>query len=239
VFFGDAAGVHGPSVPAAWSQLKPVESIRASNQFPSAALGWVDARLAFAQRPELAQALGGALTTSEAAVLSLHGGLSTLVFVEGVLRSTEGRVLARTTHGYRWIPLPPNVTGVTCSGLCLVAAQGHPPSVPLEPEANSALGLPFRAITPWLVIASVPGGAAGALRYNVAYDAGWRAYLDGTFLTHVRLDGAVNGWLISDRGGVRRLLMFESTAAAEVLAEIVVLVALSWYAARTLRAKYH
>ena len=232
IFFGDAAQARGPLVPAEWRRLGRIVPVVAPNRETKAARAWVDARFAFAQRPDLAQSLGGALTTSSDTVLPVVGGLPALVFVQGVLRADDGWLLARATGGYRWIAVPQRVTGVTCLGLCVVAAQGNPPQAPLEPAARPARGLSFRAITPWLVVAEVPRGAPGALRYNTAYDARWMAYLAATRLTHLRLDGAVNGWLVPSRGATERLVLVEETSAAEVIAELGVLLALVWIAAR-------
>ncbi len=234
IFFADAADVHGRLVPGSWRGLGTVARVTAPNEETHADRAWVDARLAFAQRPELAQSLGGALTTDPHAVLPVLGGLSALVFVEGALRSADGLMLAGSTHGYRWISVPQRVRGVACAGLCVVAAQGNPPPAPLEPPPRPARGVPFEAITPWLVVAQLPAGESGALRYNTAYDAHWAAYLAGTSLTHLRLDGSINGWLVPPRTGVRPLVLIELTAASELLAELVVLCVLVSLAALAL-----
>lgn len=227
IFFGDAAVARGPLVPAAWRRLSPLLRVPVPRQEVHASDGWVDARLAFTQHPDLAQSLGGALTTNPGAQLAVHGALPALVFVEGTLRASDGRAIATTTNGYRWVSVPAGVTRVICAGLCVVAAQGHPPAAPLEPPAHRARGLAFRQVLPWLAVATVPPGAAGALRYNVAYDDHWSAYLGGTRLTHVRLDGVVNGWLVPSRGDARRLILIETTAAVQLLAEIFALIVMA------------
>ena len=228
IFFGDAFGVSGTLVPAQWARLRGVTRITTPNRQTHAALGWVNARFAFAQRPELAQSLGGALTTNATAVLHLQSGRAALVYVEGSLRSTDGRTVSGSTKGYRWVTVPGGVRGVICSGLCLVAAQGDPPNAPLEPPKQQAKALSFRFVTPWLVLADAPAGAPGAVRYNTAYADGWSAYLDGSRLTHLRLDGTVNGWLIPSRGDGARLVLVEEASAAQVFCELVVICVLCW-----------
>jgi hypothetical protein len=235
IFFDDAAAAHGPLVPAAWRKLGRIVPLAVPNEETRADRAWVDARLAFAQRPDLAQPLGGALTTSASALLLLTGGSSALVFVDGTLRSADGRVLTRSTAGYRWIAVPESVRGVRCIGLCLVAALGHPPPAPLEPAPQPVRGLQFQALAPWLVIADVPAGRPGALRYNTAYDVRWAAYLGGSGLTHLRLDGAVNGWLLPARPQARQLILIEVTSASELVAELAVLFALAAFAAYSLK----
>jgi hypothetical protein len=79
---------------------------------------------------------------------------------------------------------------------------------------------------PWVVVADVPAGAGGALRYNTAYARGWSAYLGGSQLTHVRLDGTVNGWLIPARVDRAHLVVIEAASAAEVSCELIVITVL-------------
>jgi hypothetical protein len=221
VFFGDAALVRGRLVPAAWNGLHPIVSVRAPSAHTHAAMGWVQAALAFAQRPDLAQGLGGALTTSSTAALALRGGTDALVYVQGTLRGDDGSVVARSTHGYRWVPVSWNVRAVTCDGLCVVAAQGDPPRAPLDPPVHAARPVAFHAIAPWLVTAILPAGPAGTIRYNVAYDGGWAARLAGNALTHVRLDATVNGWLVGRRSHPESLTLVEFPAAIEFALEIL------------------
>jgi hypothetical protein len=210
VFFGDVAG-HGAFAPVVVGNA----NVDASN-------GWVDARLAFAQRPDLAQGLGGALTTDPNAWLALRPDLKALAWVSGALRARDGTVISGTTHGYRWISLPRSAGSVACAGLCLVAAQGLPPRAPANPPARPYRAVAFTSIAPWLVRATLPPGGAGALRYNVAYDGGWAAYAGGIALPHLRLDATVNGWLVPKRAGAASLYVIQRVAAAQALAELLV-----------------
>lgn len=209
LFFGDAPGGR-------------VVAVRASNRSVRADRDWVDARLAFTQSPQLAQGIGGAVTTNRRALLAVRGGLHALVWIDGALRAQSGTVLARTTHGYRWIALTRSVTAVTCDGTCVVAAEGTPPNVPANPPPRSFRTLDFALVTPWLVRARVPAGPAAALRYNVAYDPAWAAYLGGASLRHVRLDAAVNGWSLPRRAQPAEVTIVERVALAQAAAEVVV-----------------
>lgn len=231
IFFGDAARVRGALAPASWGRLRPIVPVHAPSAQTHAASGWVHAELAFAQRPELAQGLGGALTTDRAARLAVRGGLDALVDVEGVLRGDDGRIVARPTRGYRWVPIPDGVHAITCDGLCVVAAQGDPPSAPLDPPPHAARAVAFRLTFPWLVSASLPPGPAGTLRYNVAYGSGWTACLRGRPLTHLRLDVSVNGWLVPRRTHSEPLVLVEVPAAVQLGLECVAILAVAAWAA--------
>lgn len=154
-------------------------------------------------------------------------GLDALVDVEGALRASDGRVLARTTHGYRWVMIPAGVSDVTCSGLCVVAAQGTPVPVPSFASAHRGRGVDFHQILPWLAVAIVPPGASSVLRYNVAYDPHWAAYLVGKRLPHVQLEGIVNGWMLPSRTSPERLVLIHLVSAAQFLAEIFAIVVIA------------
>ncbi|MHB8703215.1 MAG: hypothetical protein ACYC8W_03565 [Candidatus Tyrphobacter sp.] len=196
--------------------------VAASNEYVDAAKGWVDARLAFAQRPDLAQGLGGALTTNPHAWLALRADLKALVWVRGALRAQNGALVTRTTRGYTWLRLPRATLAVLCEGLCVVAAQGLPPVVPENPPPRPYRALAFSAVFPWLVRATIPPGPAGAVRYNVAYDGGWAAYAGGVALRHLRLDTTVNGWIVPRRRAATSLLVIQRVAAGQLAAEILV-----------------
>jgi hypothetical protein len=237
VLFGDAgaAASAGASVPISWKTLPPVLRVIAPNAWADAGQGWVDARLAFAQRPDLAQSYGGAVTRNSRAVLPVAPGHEALVSISGELATQTGTPLVRRTNGYTWIAIPPNTNGVRCSGVCVVAAQGDPRRLPLNPPPHKYLALPFRTATPWLASATIPRGEAALLRYNVAYDSHWIALYRTHALAHVRIDGIVNGWIVPARSAETGVLLIETGAAATSLAEvlcfagIVVLLALAFY----------
>ncbi|HEY9085193.1 MAG TPA: hypothetical protein VIN40_04550 [Candidatus Tyrphobacter sp.] len=238
VFFADAARVRGALVPRSWSALGRVTPIEAENAYIHPDQGWVDARLAFAQRPSLAQGIGGVLTTNARAPLHLRAGVPALVWVDGTLHAQNGAVVARTTRGYRWVALRSDVDTVECTGTCVVAAQGSPPAAPLEPPSQAYEGVAFAAVTPWLVRASLPPGPAGALRYNVAYDDQWSAYLGGVRLTHLRLDTSANGWLLPARRRPLPLLVLQRAAAAQAGSELLTAIVLVALGARWLATAF-
>jgi hypothetical protein len=221
VFFGDAGRARGPGVPADWQSFGTTQPVRAPNRFVDARDGWVDARLAFLIAPELSQPYGGALTVNPSALLDVRPGLEALVFVRGALRDARGRLVSGSTAGYAWVPLAPDTTQLRCAGLCVVALQGTPPNLPLNPPAQPAGGVAFRSYTPWFASATLPAGPATFLRYNVAYNDLWLAVLDRTALAHVRVDGIVNGWFLPAREGPQRVYLVEAGALVTACAEIV------------------
>ena len=221
VFFGDAAGVHDPGAPPAWTSYPHADVVAAPDVHVSAADGWVDARLSFSSDPELAQPFGGALTTSRAASLPLGLDRYALVFVRGALVDNTGSVVARDTRGYRWIALPAATRSVRCAGRCLVALTApEVPDVPAEaPSKDLPIGVPFEARFPWRVEATVPPGRASMVRYLVRFDDAWSASLDGKPLAHVRVDGYANGWLLPSRSTPSPLVIVHDTSAAQAALE--------------------
>ena len=220
VLAADAAVARGPGVPAQWSALTALRPFAASNRFVRARDGWVDARFAFAERPDLGQAFGGVFTTSQAP-FELHGGSDIIAAVEGALRSTGGRPIAATTHGYVALHLAADVHAVRCAGACALAAWGTLPSgVPLEAPGPPFAALAFEQRTPWIARAHLAPGGARLLRYNVRYDGGWAAYAGTTPLAHVRLDGVVNGFIVPPHDGTLEVTIVERVALAQFAAEV-------------------
>lgn len=234
VFFGDAAAARGDFVPASWRELRPIVPVVASDSIVDASAGWTDARLAFSSLPDLGQAFGGAVTTNTKALLNVTGGMDALVWVRGRLENgVTGQTLLVASGGYRWIALPPDTSTVRCVGLCLVAAQGLPPSdAPLNPQPKPYASVSFKALTPWLASASVPAGGTGMLRYNVVYDPHWMAIMDGRVLAHVRVDAYENGFLVGPRNQPAPLIIVEVgalfTTVAEGIAVVVLALVLFW-----------
>lgn len=188
------------------------------------AAGWIDARLTFAEHPELAQPLGGAYTTRAGAVLPLPAAPSVLVDVTaGGLRTTAGALVSGPTSGYRWIPLPPRTTAVVCEGGCLVAAVGDPAGATNEAPPVAARPLAARFITPWLLVVDLPAAASGVVRVLERDDPGWLALRlpSLTPLPHQRLDGVFAAWSVRAAPLASRLLIVNATAALQVLAGIL------------------
>ena len=223
VLFGDAREASGAGVPAAWRAFGPVRAVTPANVFVRAADGWVDARLAFVEDPELAQTYGGAVTTNSGATLDVDPNAYALVLARGrLVAAPSGVPLATNTAGFRWIFLPKGVRAVRCSGLCVVAVQAvRVPDVPLNPPQRPSAAVDFAAPVPWFVTTTLRAGTDPFLRYNVTYDEKWIALYRNALLPHVRVDGAVNGWLVPPRTSGERVVLLESGAAAIALAEIV------------------
>jgi hypothetical protein len=215
VFFGDAHGVDGPGVPASWKTASAVVVVRPSSNRVYAAEGWVDVRTAFAVLPEIAQGIGGAITTNASALQPVDPALATLVYVDGRLEDASGRALSSSTHGYAWLA-PFGVANVRCAGLCVVAAQsaGIPPA--LHTSAQGCGGAPALSVpAAWLAIADVPASGECLLRYNVRFDEHWTAFLASTHLAHVAVDSIVNGWIVPSHEGTQRIVMIETVAFAQ------------------------
>jgi len=187
---------------------------------------WIDARLAFARDPELGQAFGGAYTRSRAP-LSVPGGASILANVRGRLLDARGHVLTGDTRDYAWVALPPATPGETrantivrCEGACAVVMSGNAEGVTPEAPPPSFRPAGATVITPWLVSVEVPRGSEPVLRFLTAYDSGWIGLAGATFLPHVRLDAALNGWLLPARTLPRRVLLIHATSVVALAFEL-------------------
>jgi hypothetical protein len=189
---------------------------------------WVDARLAFAARPAWGTAFGG-VTTSGAQPLALPvagTGSSLLAAAEGRLVDDRGRAVTRGT-GLHWWAIPDGARSVSCRGTCAVVLEGRlPPGLPEQREALAGAPLHVRFMRPWLGVADVPRAAGGTLRLNVRFDPAWTALANGRVLSHLRIEGAVNGWElpITPRGA--RVVFVETTAAAQCLLEAIAVLGL-------------
>lgn len=207
--FSDA----GPGV------IKPV---RSSNTYVREKDGWVDVRFDFISHPELAQAIGGVVTTNSHALLRIQPAPLTLVNISGALYAANGRRIFGNTRGYRWLAVPRGVQRVRCSGRCVVAAQTFRHVVPsLNPPPRAFTRLPFRFIAPWFVSAAVLPGPRQSLRYNVAFDPHWVAFFRGKVLRHERIDAAVNGWVVPQRSKGGTIYIVHLTSALQSFAEVM------------------
>jgi hypothetical protein len=208
MFYSDAPGyagvtpLHGPS-----DSIDPATS-------------WIDARLAFARAPALAQGIGGVFTES---MLSnpVTPGAWLLAYVRGRLTGSDGQTLAAGRGAFTWISIPPNVDSVSCRGLCeLVAESRFFPAVPLHQSVARTRALPFDRLAPWLYRVHVAPGSARLVRLNERYDPGWLALGAWHVLPHVRLALAANGWILPDRSSLDVLLV-QITAIVQQIAELV------------------
>jgi hypothetical protein len=207
MFFGDVPGyavvtpLQGPS-----DSIDPTAS-------------WIDARLAFARVPALAQGIGGVLTAS---TLSnpVTPGAWLLAYVRGRLTGSDGHALAASPGSFTWISIPPNVDSVSCVGLCeLVAESRFFPAIPLHQRIARIRALPFDQLAPWLYRVHGIGGAAQVVQFNERYDSGWIALRAWHVLPHVRLALAANGWILTARSS-RDVLLVQITAFLQQIAEL-------------------
>jgi hypothetical protein len=227
VFFGDAAGVAGPGVPADWAVANAVRVVKPASGRVFATEGWVDVRTAFAVLPALAQGIGGALTTNSAAELPIDPSLATLAFVDGRLEDASGRTLTGSTHGYRWLP-PLGASAVRCAGLCVIAAQSHgPPRALPSSDAGCSDTPALSSPAAWLAIADLPASGTCLLRYNVRFDQHWTAFLGGTRLGHVAVDSIVNGWVVPAHGVSQRVVIVETAACLQFVFMLFAVVAIA------------
>jgi hypothetical protein len=216
VFLGDAPG---------FTRIRPVNAPSDSID-PQAA--WIDARLAFAQSPALAQGIGGALTLSSLP-LPVEPSSWLLAYLHGGLNAPDGRSLAQRRGSFVWLYVPAAVASVRCDGLCeLVAQTSHLPD--LQPsDAEAARALEFRRFAPWLYrvnIVNNEGDPAALLRFNERYDGAWIAYSGWHALPHVRIDSAVNGWILGPLAG--GVVLVQVTAVAQMIAEIIGAICVIW-----------
>jgi len=208
VFFGDA----GAGYPA-------IVSLRAGNDTIDPRTGWIDARLAFAEAPALAQGLGGVLTQSNVSY-PVDPGSALLAYVRGALIGSDGRTLIKSPGGSRWLVLPSGVTSVICSGLCeLVAESRYLPKVNASSSAGEVSAAPFRAILPWLYVVNGSFSTAPLLRLNERYDAAWTAISGWRVLPHLRVDAAVNGWFLGERQS-GTIILVQVTSFLQMVAEL-------------------
>ncbi|HLY03737.1 MAG TPA: hypothetical protein VKR56_14730 [Candidatus Cybelea sp.] len=207
IFFGDAPGY------AAVTPLRgPSDSI-------DPAVAWIDAPLAFARMPALAQGIGGVLTQSKLAT-SVTPGAWLLAYVHGRLTASGGGALAAGPGIFTWVSIPPNVDSVACAGLCeLVAESRSFPAIPLHQPVAGTAALPFDRVAPWLYRVHGVADVVGLVRLNERYDPGWIALRAWHVLPHVRVALAANGWITTDRSS-RDVFLVQVTAFLQQIAEL-------------------
>jgi hypothetical protein len=221
VFFGDVAG---------YPLLRPIV---APSDSIDARTAWIDARLAFAESPELAQAIGGALTQSSLPI-AVTPSSWLLVYLRGALRDRSGAELARGNGSFEWVWLSRSVTLVECAGLCELVAQT--PALPRLARAAPphARNVAFRELAPWLFVVSVANGGGAPsdsrrtalLRFNERYDPAWIALAARHALPHVRVAMSVNGWFLDGRAA--GVVLIQGTALLQFVSEILGALCVLW-----------
>jgi hypothetical protein len=208
IFFGDAPG-YGTVTP-----------LRGPSDSIDPAVAWIDAPLAFARVPALAQGIGGILTQSRLATRVMPGAWL-LAYVRGRLTGSDGHALAVGPGTFAWISIPPNVDSVWCAGLCeLVAESQFFPAIPLDQSVSRTRALSFDQVAPWLYRVHGIAEAEGLVRLNARFDPGWIALRAWHVLPHVRLALAANGWMLTDRSS-RDLFLVHITTFLQQIAELI------------------
>jgi hypothetical protein len=214
IFFGDDAR---------YARVRP---LAAANDSLDARTAWIDARLAFGQRPSLAQAIGGTLTQSHLPY-PVQPGSWLLAYVHGLLRDPTGRILTLSPGGFRWISIPASVEAVECVGLCeLVAESRALPELPLTMAATRTWACDFRKLAPWLYAVRCPIRPAQLLRLNERYDPAWVAIDAWRVLPHLRVDMTVNGWLYQRSSNT--VILIQATSLLQLIAEILGILCVLW-----------
>ena len=220
VFFGDLTpGLASLPDAQPTAAFQAIPALRAETD-PTRA--WIDARLAFAQRPIVSQPFGGAYTTSRAALQLPHAGFA-LALVRGSLWNDRHVRISSNTHGYSWLRLPPETSSVTCTGECAIAGVGDPGPYAGAPPGAAARALGATYIGPWIVRLRIPGDGAKILRFTEHYDASWIAlpWPGVRRLPHVRIDGALNGWLLPAPSAPADIVLVELAALLQLVAGLI------------------
>ncbi|HVR46364.1 MAG TPA: hypothetical protein VMT95_06975 [Candidatus Binatia bacterium] len=215
VFFADA----GQSYPA-------VAPLSAGSDSVDPRTDWIDARLGFANSPEIAQGLGGVYTRSHVP-FHIDAGPWLLAYVSGRLNDSNGRTIFASRGEFAWLPISPGGESVVCDGLCeLVALSRSLPALAPKASSDAISATPFRAIFPWLYVVN-DAPAAALLRLNESYDAAWAAVRSWRALPHVRVDMAANGWIVGTRSPAP-IIIVQLTSLIQMLAELCGIVCIVW-----------
>ena len=204
IFFSDALGA------------APFTVARSSGDSIDPRRAWIDASLAFAREPSLAQGLGGVLTQSRTS-LAVVPDSWLLAYVRGSLRDTRGRTLFQAPGSFAWVWLPASTERVTCDGICEVVGETRAfPAVALPATPAHELAVAFDAPAPWLIV--VRGASGALLRFNARYDGAWVAFAGARILPHVRVALAANGWFLP--AGRSDVTVVHVGALLQLLAEL-------------------
>jgi hypothetical protein len=217
IFFGDAAG-----------EYPAVQALRSVSGSIDSRTDWIDARLAFASVPELAQGVGGVLTQSRVP-FPVEPRTFILLFVRGTLENQRGAVLDAEAHGsFHWISIPGDTSAVRCAGLCELVAQTAALPPPAVPDLSAAPApLSFHKLAPWLYVVGARIEPSALLRLNERYDPGWVAIAGGRLARHLRVDMAVNGWQFRD-SAAGPILLLQVTSLLQMLGEVLGIACVLW-----------
>ncbi len=204
VFFGDASG------------YATVRSIVGAADSIDPRTAWIDARLAFARAPDLAQGIGGAVTQSRVPQ-TVAPGSWLLTWVRGDLDANGGRTLRRGDGTFAWIRIPPGVAFVTCDGLCELVAQTTSLPSAASGAGDAPRALAFDRVAPWLYVAGPTTNSARVVRLDERYDPAWVAVARRGVLPHVRIGASANGWYVEQ--ALPRIILLHVTSLVQLIAE--------------------
>lgn len=183
---------------------------------------WVDQYLSETVLPEAATEFRGAITTSRSAWLDVKNARFVLAWVDGDLYDDAGRRIQSGRREFAWSRLFSDSRRIRCHGVCAVELFSDTPvRYPLESSTPLATPIAFQQQVPWQTEAVLPAGSSALLRYNVRFDDGWTAAIDGRPLQHVRIDHSINGWVVPDRKKAERVSIVNVTARRVVGLEVV------------------
>ncbi len=189
---------------------------RAVGQSIDPRIAWIDATLAFARDPSLAQGLGGVLTQSRLP-LAVTPNAWLLAYVNGTLRDGRGRALLRASGSFGWIWLAATEDRIVCDGLCETIGETRGfPAMPLRRAPVAQRAVASGAPVPWLM--RVRNARGSLLRFNARYDRAWLALAGTRILPHVRVSLDANGWFLPP--GNSDIVLVELTALLQLLAEL-------------------
>ncbi|GAC1309572.1 MAG: hypothetical protein NVSMB21_16280 [Vulcanimicrobiaceae bacterium] len=219
VFFGDA-NVALRRRPSSVASASSFRRLTVPRQHSDAKVDWIDGRLAFQQRADLGQAFGGVYTRGSTP-LEVGAAEFVLANVRGRLIDQRNDAVASNTDGYRWVRLRNRPSDLRCDGECAIALAGTPPTSPRDAPDVRSTPIAIRSLLPWISTARLPAGHAKILKYLVAYDPWWIALAGGRSYEHVRLDAAINGWLVPPRRAALTVTLVNLAAFAQFAAELV------------------
>lgn len=193
--------------------------------------GWVDSQFVFNRRPELGQPFGGVGAIGISGVLSVQNNYI-LAAVDGLLVSGSGRIIARgKSDRYRWIDLHGR-RSIRCIGTCVVAMESATKpqrEKSVEPQSTIDDRYPVRTIRfvfPWLAIGRAFVSNRPVLVFDARFNKGWSLWISRGRARHFMLDHLINAWYLERAKGPIRIVLFDRTALAQFVLEVIALLSL-------------
>ncbi len=220
VLFSDLQKIAVSALPKELRFRATVRAIPFSKDNVDYRTDWVDARAVFLRHPLLGQPYGGAYTEGSQQSLQIPNARYVLVKIRGSLVSNTG-LRWQGNAKFHWIAVR-GAEALRCYGKCLVAlaADRIPMDLPDGSQKQSVFALSAHQWFPWLVTANAPSGGAGVLRLNNSYNSTWLALSQGKALTHFRIDGVANAWLVTTSKRPQSFVMVNKVALLQCVLEV-------------------